>query len=81
MNSVWVVVIRSVLHILAVAVWTVSLPLLSLGSDYNAISNSFVTRSLYLPVFAGAVIRAEKFLKSKDITSVRTQKEGHKLFV
>ena len=41
MNAVFVAVISSVLHILAAAVWPVSLPLLSLGTDYDAISNFF----------------------------------------
>jgi hypothetical protein len=52
MNAVDVVVI-SMLHIIAVAVWPVSLPLLSLGSDYDAVSNFFIIGILFLPVFAG----------------------------
>jgi hypothetical protein len=55
MNAVDVVVIISVLHILAVAVWPVSLPLLSPLSDYDAISNSFVTGILWLPISQGVV--------------------------
>jgi hypothetical protein len=46
MNAVDVVVIISILHILGVAACPVSLPLRSLGSDYDAISNLFVTGSL-----------------------------------
>jgi hypothetical protein len=53
MNAVDVVVISSMLHILAVAVWPVSLLWRSVGSDYDAISNSFFTGTLYLPVLAG----------------------------
>jgi len=53
MNAVDIVVISLVLHIDAVSVWPVSLLWHSLGSDYDANNNLFVTESLRLPAFAG----------------------------